>query len=253
MKTLGKKQLPILLGLIGCGLVSCVSSFLLVKIAKVAPAVMFGPMMLWGICLTGCGVLAIFSMIVTLAYYYKKFFTDEGYLTFMFPASAEEQFLAKALSGSIFYLAAELAMLLSFFFSIFYPASSAFSAFGIDFNLTVSSGMAAITPFSLVYGILSFLLSPIQSIVLIYTAITLGSLFFKKHKIGGSVLFYIICSSVVNIATSIVDTLTYVAFPSNQTVNELLTMLVGIVMTAATIIVGYYLSVYMLKKKLNLE
>ena len=249
-KNLGKKLLPILLGGLACGILGLVASLLLTRVSEAAS---LGVGTIWVISFLGCFALSIYASIVTFTYYYRKFFTDEGYLTHMFPASVHTQFLAKVLSGSIFWLLSEIVLTIGLIATIALPAKELFDFVGINVSSIADISFSVTAIPSLIFSFLSLIISPVQSVVLIFTAITLGSLSFKKRKVGGSILFYFICNIAVSTATSFVETIVYYALPSNQMIIDIVSMATSLVLSIAVIVVGYLLSTHMLSTKLNLE
>ena len=102
---------------------------------------------------------------------------------------------------------------------------------------------------------LLLLISPIANLILYYTAITLGSIFFSKHKILGSILFYVVVNfamSVITFAATIIVTILS-AISQSEWVMILTILVTTLLLLVAVSFIGYFICTHMLKKKINLE
>ncbi len=268
MKTLAKTQIPCLISIVGCGLLALLLSIAIAVIPADFGALAIAPAMLWIFSVLGAAITTVVAYIFILMHFYKKFFTDEGYLTFMFPATIETQYLSKVLSGVVYWFAIEIALILALVLALFLPATALLS-FLSDFITSDSAlsslfmtevGLTVTVPFwqsflSTLLSVFNMLITPFSQIILYFTAITLGSLFFSKHKILGSVLFYFLSNITVNIITAIVQVLTLLPANAaeNLTMSSIIASLSNIIMMILIAIIGYLISITVLHKKLNLE
>ncbi len=257
MKTLAKTQVPCLIGIVGSGLLGLLLSFAISAIPEQYFFLSIAPTMFWILTLLSAAVVTVVAYVFILIHYYRKFFTDEGYLTFMFPASIETQFLSKVLSGVVYWFLAGAALILALVLALVLPVSSVLSfssEIAAVFGVTVeTSASASFIPTLL--SVFTILVTPFSSIILYFTAITLGSIFFVKHKILGSILFYVLSNIIVNTITTVVQFVTLIPanLATNPTLSTSIVLLSNIIMLILVAIIGYLISTILLRKKLNLE
>ncbi len=260
MKTLSRSQVPFILGILGAGALGLLCMLATFLIPEDLSFLTVFPMLISYLLMMAVSVAASVASIFILIHYYKKFFSDEGYLTFMFPVSVETQFLSKLLSGTIFSVLGVLASLFSFLLIFCAMIGSVMpmdlaDLINILFSGTGGFSLSASVIVTIVLIILLILIAPVSQLALYYAAVTLGSIFFSKHKIIGSVVFYMVANFVVGIvtfaATLIVAIIT--AILQNEFIMMITMLSVYLIMLIAIGIVGYFISVYMLKRKINLE
>lgn len=213
--------------------------------------------------------LAIFAGSIAVAVYtairfYKNTYTDEGYLTHTLPVTPRDIILSKLFVGSIWNIITAIVIV----FSIIVLTFTALINFG-DFNIfaewgeilpylqdiiTQEFGMT-VWGFNL-YLILYFILSTIFSIIMMYAAISLGQLF-TKHKVMGSFLWYIAFYTVMQIGSSLMANIPLslnnfnLDFDAGAYFKPV--MAISFVMTIVISIALFYLTEYMMRKKLNLD
>ncbi len=260
MKTLSKSQVPFILGILGAGVLGLLCTLSTYLIPDDLSFLTVFPMLISYLLLMAVSVGASVASIFILIHYYKKFFSDEGYLTFMFPVSVETQFLSKLLSGTIFSVLGVLATLFSFLliFSAMIGSVTPMELadlINILFSGTGASPLSVGVVITAVLIVLLILVSPASQLSLYYTAVTLGSIFFSKHKIIGSIVFYMVANFVVSIVTFAVTLIVAIitAILQNELIMMITMLSVSLVMLIAIGIAGYFISVYMLKRKINLE
>ncbi len=217
--------------------------------------------LLYFLCLLGIFLLyaAVFFFVVFR--YYKNLFTDEGYLTLVLPASIRTQVTAKILSGVTVTALASLILSASYFLSVGLPVLLSVDAaylFTTVFELLQLLGLF-VGGLNGVLALASTLTSLFAQIILIYTAITLGSLLMRRHKIFGSILFYFLINLVVSLANTLISgCLDIIFYAAVNTVEDfsLATMLshsTAIVLNVTLVLVGYLSICSMMQKRLNLE
>lgn len=219
-------------------------------------------------------MLMIFLVLAVLVYvaatqfmllrrFYKNKFTDEGYLTFTLPVNVHEIFLSSwlnmliwtAISSGVAVLAVvvialfgtaeqglvntELWAELSELFRLPLFASDYFAdELGAGYNILMA-----------INQIVQFLTSP----VILMACITVGAVAAKKHKILMAIAIYYIYSMALSMGTGVVEGMVLMAAYNSDSTAALYISAVGqLVLSIASAVVGYFLSTYLMKNKLNL-
>ncbi len=261
-KALSRMLLPLTAATVGCGVILCASVLILnvtpdEGILSVLLPILFGS-------LTVFSALAIFLLpaageFFILHRYYKNFFTDEGYLTFTLPATAEEHLHSKLLSGLLWSFLSSVAAIGALCIGIGLPSAIHSSGDGMllsILSLAFSDFLEGSNEiYLLILTLLTILVSLVSQLVLFYTAITLGSLFMSKHKIVGSVLFYFVANTVISIVSSIFSTVFTIVSALSQNVAfvTMMSLASAVVINIAVAVIGYFIILSMLKNRLNLE
>ncbi len=213
------------------------------------------------ICNLGVFLLYVAIFFFVVFRYYKNLFTDEGYLTLVLPATIKAQVTAKILSGVTVTAIASLVLSVSFFLSVGLPlllSEEATYLFTSILSLLNELGFT-LGGLNGILALVSALTSLFAQIILIYTAITLGSLLMRRHKIFGSVLFYFLINLVVSTVNSLFSGgLDLLLFLNTEGAFDLalaatLSYSAGIVLNAALIFGGFFSICSMMEKRLNLE
>lgn len=197
-----------------------------------------------------CGAASVFVVIYR---FYKRCFTDEGYLTFTLPVN-NHQILLSSMLNSIFGV---FLVVLACFAAI----GIAFALFLIAFNHQIiwadvwvawadvwqqlvdsfrkNIGQFAFVGFSGIWGAMS-------ELVLLMLAVTIGSLIAKKHKILAAVGVYY----GIGMVQSVVFSLFALSATTTQDVNRLLATpgIMGLFLAIG----GYFLMHWLISRKLNL-
>lgn len=212
-------------------------------------------------------VYAAAVLFVLLFRFYKNKFTDEGYLTFTLPVTNHQIFLSSAVNMLIWSVISVVLVILLFVVMILIGTST--SGF-INMELIRElRSLKLILPemaeaYSEIlgdsYGILtliSILISPVYNVVLAMTCITLGAVVAKKHKILAAIGIYYGANTVLGILSSAITTVPSLLFIGNDGLASsdlyfTLTMVAQLLIYAAVIVGGYFLSTKLMKNKLNL-
>ena len=212
-------------------------------------------------------VYAAAVLFVLLFRFYKNKFTDEGYLTFTLPVTNHQIFLSSAVNMLIWSVISVVLVILLFVVMILIGTST--SGF-INMELIRElRSLKLILPemaeaYSEIlgdsYGILtliSILISPVYNVVLAMTCITLGAVVAKKHKILAAIGIYYGANTVLGILSSAITTVPSLMFIGNDGLASsdlyfTLTMVAQLLIYAAVIVGGYFLSTKLMKNKLNL-
>ena len=206
-------------------------------------------------------VINITSYILIVYRFYSSFFTDEGYLTFTLPLTVDCH-LAIKIASMFFWMAASLITTLVGGIIILGGLIIGYADFragiSIDFAEILKSFVTMFTQSDnyigaqAVLSISAFLSSLVLQSMLIYLAVALGCMLFKKHRLVGSV----ISIYAVNQIYSFIFTMSLLIFSEIGMVSEVAYMVSMGFMTVLAIagIVGAYIGMrYILQKKLNLE
>ncbi|MCQ2548056.1 MAG: hypothetical protein MJ145_03520 [Clostridia bacterium] len=196
-----------------------------------------------------------FSVIIIIMRYYKNLYTDEGYLTFTLPVKENDILLSKFFNALIWAVFTGIAAFLCFmverliYNGIISDIDGFWDSFSLFFGefLNVHGLLAALTVFSQ----LCF------NIILVYVAITVGSIIATKHKLWASVGVYFATNIVLTIVFTILfNVVTFneaIWSPESFGLESLDTLLiVCFVIDAVLFVGGYILNLRFMKKRLNL-
>ena len=204
--------------------------------------------------------------------YYKKIYTDEGYLTNTLPVTARQIVLSKLFTSIIWTMLTGIVVSLSVL-SLTYTALYSFSSnFWADFMQELPDFLEIFREemgigFSLflLLLIIQSVLSTAFSILKMYAAIALGQLF-TRHKIAGAFLWYIGEYVIFQIINSIVSHSSPfsggmfgyafgISYYNYSRLGDIIipSMLVSIVTTLIFSAVLYFITEHMLKNQLNLD
>lgn len=214
----------------------------------------------------GGGFLAIVAyamgtQIVLLMRFYKNKFSDEGYLTFTLPVTTHQILLSSLLNYLIWTVISTLVVVAAFAMVIL--VGSATEGFvnrealdGIAFAFRAMSQEEGVIGF-LATTLASTLVSSLSSLILAHTAIAMGAVIAKKHKILAAFGCYYGLSMILGVVNSVLTVgfgLMGTVFVSQDNLfggmNTI--MVIQMVIYAAVAVAGYFLSHYLMKHKLNL-
>lgn len=221
--------------------------------------------MLFGVAIVfalyGC-VMAI--MILSLVHFYKSLVTDEGYLTFTLPVKANRILLSKVLNGALWHLIIGVVAIVGIFVVVF---GMIMSSDGRAELATLFANIPEIFQMMLgetavVTGILYLLLiiaGVVYSQMLYYMVIFFASVVSKKNKVLVSIGCIIgayfassLISSIVTVFVSIfVEVIASAGKISDAAVINLMLSIYLVLLIGASALF-YFLTIHMMKKKLNL-
>ncbi len=211
----------------------------------------------------GLAVYSVAVQFILLYRFYKHKFTDEGYLTFTLPVKTEAIYWSSlvniliwmAISTLVVILVISLVILLGtgsteFFLNEFMPGLGELLEV---MELDLSSWTVAISILNLVANLAYGLVLPLA-------CVTIGAVLAKKHKIlTAFVAYYVInwVMSTLRSMTSILPTLllgTTTGFSEWEQIELYMNVIatVELALTIALAVGGYFLTVHLMKKKLNL-
>lgn len=208
-------------------------------------------------------------------HFYKTMYSEEGYLTHTLPVTSHQLLLGKILTGGFWYLLVLLVMLLSVFCLVFSLLGVAFSASMDGMSLwqylaehmdEIVAQMNTIFRFNLARNLIMsavmIIIGAFTSVVSLFGAITVGQLF-GKHRVMMSIVSYFAISVVSQIVNSLV-TLPFSIANSRRMISHsygwvntdsfsISTSLISLAVSIVIAVVLYFVSNYIITKKLNLD
>ncbi len=220
-----------------------------------------------GACYLGALAYVIAVQFILLYRFYKNKFTDEGYLTFTLPVQVKDIFWSSFVNMLIWSVISVVTLVLVLLCVILFGTATdglvnldAFRAIGdlfsifaqLPWDVLIKSPVSMVV-LCIIYG-LQLLVAPVFSLVLPMASITMGAVLAKKHKILAAFGIYYGISSITGTILSVVSSFPLVFFIGAETGEGyyILSGLINLVATAAMTVGGYYISVYLMKHKLNL-
>jgi hypothetical protein len=197
--------------------------------------------------------------------YYKNMFTDEGYLTHTLPVTARQLLLTKVLNMSLWNFISVVSVLVGVFaficmlFLFLTPDGMTLGEIAAELLMALDEPEMAGWQLFMVIMILFFFVSAFSGTMLIVGAVNIGQLV-RKHRILGSVGAYFAIYSVVQIISTII--MFPIMFGTFALENMDEVSIFGIYnpiygsMLIVYLIVSvalYFVSEYLLRKKLELE
>ena len=198
---------------------------------------------------------------ILLFRFYKSRFTDRGYLMFTLPVKTHYHFLAPALNMLIWQVIALVVSAVSIGVAVlfgvnwaeligpevFYGMDEAFSAMIAESGPHIFLFMAL--------SVLSWIITLVSGVVTPMACVVIGTTIAKKHKVLASIGMIYGVNMVSGIITSIFSMIPqFMMFADNVNFDLILylTPVLNCIVPLATGIVGYILSVKLMKNKLNL-
>lgn len=214
--------------------------------------------------------LSIFACSIAVTVYiairfYRSAYTDEGYLTHTLPVTPRQIILSKLFVGTIWTFITGCVIIISVAVLIitFVFASTDFNLFyGIGEVWEEFLSLFEELGFHFYLSAFLFLLLSVTgsffNILMLYSAISLGQMF-SRHRIAGAVVWYIAEYTIVQFGSSILMSITILglfnSMDASDSPGSITSLLLGgsFLLTLAGDIILYYITEYMMKKKLNLD
>lgn len=254
------------LAVLGVGLLMTVLLRVITVWEDQIPAELWGP--IW--VLVGGSVLAIIayvigSQLILLIRFYKNKFTDEGYLTFTLPVTSHQILLSSLVNLLIWSVITTLVAVATVVLAVVIGTgkNEVFNqnAWNIFRSLLVDVWSVEELEGYSVLNLINTVVSAVSGVVIMVTSITLGAVVAKKHKVLAAFGFYYAINMVISIVSSMASIfflITGVSSLLNEYEGEkLLSVMNGavilqIALHLAVLVAGYFVSNWLIKKKLNL-
>ena len=194
--------------------------------------------------------------------FYATVFTDEGYLTLMLPLKRSTLLFGKMLSAVLFMVGMLLLTVASYLISVGIPllilsGGTVIEIFELIRILVIGMPSAPIETLIIIVFCLDLLVQGLSAIVLGHTAVIIGGVLLKKHKLLGAILFaiviYYVREFVDLILALVVALLFYGDTASYSNEYALLTTLLSLLLSVGVVTVGYVIAHKIFTKKLELE
>ena len=205
-----------------------------------------------GLCLLAMIATLIASLFLVYWRTYTNFFTDEGYLTFTLPATPSQLFLSSYVNILIWTLISGAAIALSVFLAaLFGPAKD--SLLNLDVLSVLGEALKELSDeplwgLSALPVVSSLFCNPLISM----SCITVGAVLAKKHKLLAAFGIYYAFSALSGFAgTVLMFMASLVSYRSGELFLILSSVLPSLLQIGAAV-GGSFLSVHLMKNKLNL-
>lgn len=211
------------------------------------------------------GVLAIAVLWVVTAFvgisrYYKSLFTDEGYLNMVIPVKTSTLLSAKLLATFIWVALATVvtgacAVIAFYLPTVLYNPDMLTSAMEeIKWILGFDESASALARAFRVTELIGTVFSFAQTVFVILTTLTVGSVLLKKRKVIGCILLYFLINFIGEGIITLIGVITGAAFGENLAeVADLVASLLSILLYVGVCVASYFVNLYILNKKFNIE
>lgn len=209
------------------------------------------------------GILLLFLIFALCAYalgselfllhrFYKNKFTDEGYLTFTLPVTAKQIFLASFLNMALWMLIIGLVVGIAVTIMVAGGVISTGYLDSLDI-LDIREAMsyyqeAGVDGGDVVLGLLNGVITFVYTLVMAMSCVTIGAVAAKKHKLLAAFGIYYgisVLNGIIQTALSVL-----LALGNNMEMTGYYLTEIGAQMLL--ILGGFFLSTYLMEKKLNL-
>lgn len=261
----GRVMIPLNLGAIGVLILGIIIECLnfkgdMLAILKVATILLY---------VLALVVLSVISYIYLAVRFYKSMYGSESYLTHTLPVGSFAKLNGKLLVALIWTLVNGVVCALSVIALVAVALKRA--------NVTVPWGeveqildmMFHMSPGALLaWGVLMAIISFLHSLLMIYVSLSVGQLF-QKHKIGASVVTYVIIYAVMQVISAMTSASRSVElFEVSETVDMVdpgFTMgyligdfykdllVISLILSAVSTVIFYGVTAYICSRKINLD
>ncbi len=218
----------------------------------------------YGIGIVAIGAMFVVSIFVSISRYYRSLFTDEGYLNMVIPVKTSTLLNSKILAVAIWGLVTVIVSGASIILATVLPTALYDPEYLKDiwyfiqlmFTTAAPSGVVVL---SVALYILEATSSAVNAVIVVLSAITIGSMLIKNHKIFGSIIIYIFVSLFQSIMELVITYIVGLSFDTtiyggavNTFADEVLTA-ANILLYAVIAIVMYIINLRIMDKKFNIE
>lgn len=202
------------------------------------------------VCVLGIAACAIGAMVVLLAQFYRSHFTDQAYLTFTLPVSSHAQLLAGILNMVLNLLLIGLCVAASYgvLFLLFLTERPGFwrvlgERLPELWHLLASPAAKEVLGYTAL-GCLTALATALSNLLQVMAAMTLGALIARKHKVLMAVVVYYGAQIFLG-SLSLRTMISFAETPVGV-------MWQGTALSLLAAVIAYFLTHYLITKKLNL-
>lgn len=216
--------------------------------------------------------LFVASFILVILRFYKNMVTEEAYLTHTLPVTTNQLVLAKIIVATVWQIATTFVLLISLScYGLIYGVMGDIINTIADFLNSAPADLKSSLIVFFIFFVLTLLIGVIYNIYHIYASISIGQLV-QNHRVLASFGFYLVIYTVMQVVSSVIIAIYTLSNKNNfitqsitvnsySDLNQLSTLydhitwlliissLISIVFTVAF----HFISVYMMKRKLNLE
>ena len=201
------------------------------------------------------------GMVILLVYrFYKRHFSDEGYLTFTLPATTHQILLSSIAHIAIWSLITVIVAAIAFVSIFFQMMNVAFTAAELPVDyIWQEIRMAFESQFGvghLILQVISVIATAVYSLILPLLAITIGSVAVKKYKLLASFGIYYGINMLLSMGTNLLSFATAVgdifAYEATGRLSMYFTLSVNSLLYLGIGIGGYFIMHALVDKKLNL-
>ncbi|MBQ9746382.1 MAG: hypothetical protein IJW21_06125 [Clostridia bacterium] len=218
-------------------------------------------------------ILAFFVMMVVssvsvfvlmIRRFYTSFFTDEAYLTFTLPVTVDCHLVTKTVATIIWTMACDVAIILStgiFMLGmyIFVPDAFAMDEYTKLMLESIFSQFVDIYQGSIVFAVISYIVSSFASYFLLFFSISVGCMLTKKHRFIVCLLCFFVINGVASQLMNIGTTIVMLPFSGQQMTTDnadivlMATLLISTLISAAEAVGCYFGTRWILKNRVNLD
>lgn len=197
----------------------------------------------------GFALYAAAGQIILLIRFYKTRFTDEGYLTFTLPVKASQIYLSSAVNMLIWQAITTAVIILSIF--IVTLIGNGWNSF-LEFCGRIPEYLFGYPLYS---DLIAIPFYSISSVLITMSAIVIGSVLVKRHKLLASFGIMYGASSASSSIGFGVTMFLVIVLAANNIDADAITNMIPLMITlfpAIAGVVGYFISIRLMKTKLNL-
>ena len=208
--------------------------------------------------------MIVVTLVIIILRFFRNLLGDEGYLWMTLPVTREQHILAKLLVSVIWTICSTVLIILSIFMLIAATGHFADVVEGIRYFFSLDLPLGR----WITIGVIALIVSCFAGVLELYAAMAIGPNIIK-NRVGGSILAFIIISIATQFATSGIllgavrvgfgppgswTGPVFSAYPmySNYAAGTDSLLIGCLISTAVIAVVCWFLTVFMLKRKLNL-
>ncbi len=243
---------PMMVAVAGCSVVGFLSNLFgsTADPSKLVIAVSGLLAMVQVFCIVAIVVLMVVAEFMVYFAYYRSLYTDEGYLTMVLPVGVHTLLLSKLLVGAIFSLAIGCIGIAGISFSLAPTIRELFWLFA-DIYQQIPPSAGATAFMDTLLDIVTFVSQAFFSFMMVYAAITMGAIYFRRHSLIGAITVFFVLSALCSIVEG-VFTVVLVLASVEYFVAVILLLVVKVLLYMGLGVGLYWYIVRLHKTRLNL-